>query len=72
MKTLVTGATGFIGTHLVKALVEKGRDVRCLVRETSNTKKIEAFGVDLFCGDLQHNYSADNDYSLFDVWVVMS
>jgi len=52
MKILVTGATGFIGTHLVKVLVEKGRDVRCLVRKTSNTKKIEAFNVELFYGDL--------------------
>jgi len=59
MKTLVTGATGFIGTHLVKALVEKGRGVRCLVRETSNTKKIEALGVDLFCGDLQDKQSLE-------------
>ena len=52
MKTLVTGATGFIGTHLVKALVEKGRDVRCLVRKTSNTTYLKKLGVELVYGDL--------------------
>ncbi len=39
MKTLVTGATGFIGTHLIKALVNEGRDVRCLTRTPDNKKK---------------------------------
>jgi nucleoside-diphosphate-sugar epimerase len=53
LKTLVTGATGFIGTHLVKALVEEGRDVKCLVRKTSNTKFLEGLGVEFFYGDLR-------------------
>jgi nucleoside-diphosphate-sugar epimerase len=52
MKTLVTGGTGFIGSHLVKALVEKGRNVRCLVRETSNAKILEELGVELVYGDI--------------------
>ncbi|MDY6856981.1 MAG: NAD-dependent epimerase/dehydratase family protein [Thermodesulfobacteriota bacterium] len=52
MKTLVTGGTGFIGNHLIKALVEQGRDVRCLVRETSNTKFLEELKVDLVYGDI--------------------
>jgi nucleoside-diphosphate-sugar epimerase len=59
MITLVTGATGFIGTHLVKALVGKGRDVRCLVRKTSNTKEIEKLGVELFYGDLLDKQSLE-------------
>lgn len=52
MKTLVTGATGFIGTHLVKAFVEEGRDIRCLVRRTSNKSNLEKLGVELIYGDL--------------------
>ena len=52
MKTLVTGASGFIGKHLVRTLVEQGRDVRCLVRETSDTQYLDDLGVELFYGDL--------------------
>jgi nucleoside-diphosphate-sugar epimerase len=52
VKTLITGATGFIGKHLVKTLVEQGRDVRCLVRKTSETQYLEKLGVELFSGDL--------------------
>lgn len=52
MKTLVTGATGFIGGHLVRALVSEGREVRCLVRKKSDTKMLEKLGVEIVCADL--------------------
>jgi nucleoside-diphosphate-sugar epimerase len=67
MKTLVTGATGFIGTHLVKALVEKRRDVRCLVRKTSNTKKIETWDIELFYGDLLDKQSLEEAVKGIDI-----
>ena len=47
MKTIVTGGTGFIGGKLVEALVEKGYDVRCLVRKTSNVTRLKELGVEL-------------------------
>ena len=52
MKTLITGATGFLGTHLVKTLLNEGREVRCLVRRTSSKSSLERLGVELVCGDL--------------------
>jgi nucleoside-diphosphate-sugar epimerase len=60
VKTLITGATGFIGKHLVKTLVEQGRDVRCLVRKTSDTQYLKKLGVELFCGDLLTRDSLKN------------
>lgn len=51
MKALVTGATGFIGSHLVGALVREGFDVACLVRSTSKLNYIEDLHVTLVKGD---------------------
>ncbi|MBO8137700.1 MAG: complex I NDUFA9 subunit family protein [Desulfotomaculum sp.] len=46
---LVTGATGYVGRHVVKMLTEAGMNVRCLVRSTKNT---ELAGVELVQGDV--------------------
>jgi dihydroflavonol-4-reductase len=40
-KTLVTGATGFTGSHVARRLAERGDDLRALVRDTSNTESID-------------------------------
>ena len=53
MKTLVTGATGLLGGHIVAKLVEGGRDeVRALARETSDTRWLAKLGVEIARGDL--------------------
>lgn len=51
MKALVTGATGFIGSHLTEALVKKGYTVTCLVRNTSKLNYLEDLNVRLVQGD---------------------
>ncbi len=44
---LVTGATGFTGSHLARRLAEEGEDVVAFVRPTSDTRKLAALGVEL-------------------------
>jgi len=51
MKALVTGATGFIGSHLCEELVRRGYEVTCLSRSTSNLKWIENLEIRLVKGD---------------------
>ena len=52
MRYLVTGGSGFLGGHLVEALVKRGDGVRALVRCTSDTKHLNLPGVELFPGDI--------------------
>jgi uncharacterized protein YbjT (DUF2867 family) len=50
----VVGATGTLGTEIVRALLEKGARVRAMVRATSNRTKLEALGVtDFVVADLR-------------------
>ena len=52
-RALVTGATGFIGYHVAKALRRKGFEVRALTREGSDTSFLVALDVEPFKGDLR-------------------
>lgn len=55
MLSLVTGATGLIGSHLVDALVLRGERVRALVRPTSDARRLRALGVEIYIGTLRDN-----------------
>jgi uncharacterized protein YbjT (DUF2867 family) len=49
---LVVGATGFLGGQVVDALVARGKQVRALVRASSDASRLEAKGVEIVRGDL--------------------
>jgi len=66
MKALVTGATGFIGSHLCEELVKRGYEVTCLVRETSNLKWIEEIDLKFITGDCTSIESLFNAVVGFD------
>lgn len=53
MNVLVTGASGFLGRHLVPALVDRGDQVRALVRSKSRAEPLQALGADVRIGDLR-------------------
>lgn len=48
---IVTGANGFVGSHLVEILLNKGYRVKCIIRKTSNLRWIENLPVEFYdCG----------------------
>jgi dihydroflavonol-4-reductase len=52
-KVLVTGATGFIGANVARLLIERGEDVRVLVRPTSDRANLAGLPVEVALGDLR-------------------
>ena len=56
MHALVTGATGFIGRHLVRALIDEGFSVRALVRNTRRARMLPS-ETQLYFGDLTNSES---------------
>jgi len=53
MKLFVTGGNGFIGCVVVRRLVESGCSVRCLLRSTSNTDRIDRLPIERVLGDIR-------------------
>ena len=53
MLTLVTGATGLVGNNVVRALLQRGEQVRVLTRATSDRRPLEGLEVEQACGDVR-------------------
>ena len=53
MKALVTGATGFVGAAVVRALIKSGVEVRVLARRDSDFSNLQQFTIDGAYGDLR-------------------
>src|SRR5271157_3059510 len=68
MKVFVTGATGFLGSHVARVLADQGADLRLLVRPTSNLKNLEGLGsgttkAETATGDLRDSASLEKAMS---------
>src|SRR5207253_9726705 len=59
MSTLVTGAAGFLGSHVTRQLVACGDDVRVLLRASSTNRAIADFPLEYVTGDLRDPASLD-------------
>ena len=51
-RVLVTGASGFVGTHLVEILASRGDEITCLVRKSSRVGLLRRLGARLVAGDV--------------------
>ena len=59
MKTLITGASGFVGSAVVRILLKKGFKIRCLVRSSSRSENLSGLSVEVAEGDLRDPTSLD-------------
>jgi dihydroflavonol-4-reductase len=59
MTTLVTGAAGFLGSHVARQLVARGDDVRVLMRPSSTNRAIADLSLEYVTGDLRDPASLD-------------
>lgn len=67
MKILVTGGTGFAGSHLVSRLLSEGKEVRVLVRPTSNFALLKELGVEIVLGDITDRNSVTKSLEGIDI-----
>ncbi|MGA7633419.1 MAG: hopanoid-associated sugar epimerase [Terriglobales bacterium] len=67
MLALVTGATGFLGSHVARVLAEQGAELRLLVRPTSDLRNIADLNADRVTGDLRDAASMEKALAGCDV-----
>src|ERR1017187_6730815 len=67
MLAFVTGATGFLGSHVARVLAEQGAELRLLVRPTSDLRNLDGLAADRFVGDLRDSASIEKALSGCDV-----
>ncbi|MBN2157669.1 MAG: NAD-dependent epimerase/dehydratase family protein [Candidatus Lokiarchaeota archaeon] len=60
MKTLVTGATGFIGSNVVRELIKDGEEIRITLRKNSDTRNINDLDVEKVYCDIRNRESVKN------------
>src|SRR3989338_162293 len=74
MNVLVTGADGFIGSHIAKALVDKGAVVTTIVRDVKKTSNIDVLGlrnkVSIIHGDLVNFHDCERTINEYDIQFV--
>ncbi|MFY9741262.1 MAG: hopanoid-associated sugar epimerase [Candidatus Sulfotelmatobacter sp.] len=63
MPIFLTGATGFLGSHVARVLAEQGGDLRLFVRRTSNLKNLEGLKAETAIGDLRDPASLEKAMS---------
>lgn len=59
MKTLITGANGFVGSAVMRHCLDAGQEVRVMVRPGSDRKNLEGLDVEIIEGDLQDKVSLE-------------
>jgi dihydroflavonol-4-reductase len=67
MLVFLTGATGFLGSHIARVLAENGADLRLLVRSSSDRRNIAGLKADEVLGDLRDPASIEKGMSGCDV-----
>jgi dihydroflavonol-4-reductase len=63
LKVFITGATGFLGSHVARVLSDQGADLRLLIRPTSKLKNLQGLKAETVAGDLRDPASLEKAMS---------